>query len=460
MGTARGVGTGEAIALARLALPIIMARIGLTLMLVVDNMMVGHYGTADLAAFSLGLNLVHTMQTIGLGLLLGGMVEISGAFGRGSLAECGRIWRRSVGYALVIGAIGLGLTMGAEWLYLSLDQAPDLAHSAARITAIFAWSLPPMLVYLATIMLLESVGRPYVGVWLLLAANVVNLVLNQILVFGLFDLPGLGALGAAWATLIARLILAGSAVGYVLRLMPGRLGLGRASRADHAWRPGARQRRIGYAEGLSMGMESGAFAVMVIFAGQLGALDLASYSIAINLNMLLFMLAVGVGGASAVRVAQAYGRQDAASMARTGWSGVGVYAGLMGVVSAIFLGIPETITALYTTDPALTAAARPLVALVGIVVLIDGSQRVVANILRGYGEAWAPTTAHLVSYLVVMIPLGYYLAVTLGHGALGLILAIVVASIIATVLLFSRFIWLAARPPFFHPKPEGTWASS
>ncbi len=199
-----------------------------------------------------------------------------------------------------------------------------------------------------------------------------------------------------------------------------------------------------------MGMESGAFAIMVLFAGWLGATELAAYSIAINLNMLLFMLAVGVGGASAVRVAQAYGRRDGAGMARTGWTGVGVYAGLMGLVSAVFLGIPELITVLYTTDTALIEAAEPLVALVGIVVLIDGSQRVVANILRGYGEAWLPTTSHLVSYIVVMIPLGHYLGVTLGQGALGLILAIIVASVIATGLLFSRFIWLAARPQFVH----------
>lgn len=451
---------GEAAALTRLALPIIMARIGLTLMLVVDNMMVGHYGTADLAEFSLGLTLVHTMQTVGLGLLLGGMVEISGAFGRGDLAACGRIWRRSVGYALIIGAMGLVLTLGAETLFIALGQGPDLAARAAHITAIFAWSLPPMLVYLATIMLLESIGRPYVGVWLLMGANVVNLVLNQVLVYGLFDMPGLGGVGAAWATLIARLCLAAGAIAYVLWLLPERAALGRACLSDHAWRPGARQRRIGYAEGLSMGMESGAFAIMVVFAGQAGAIELAAYSVAINLNMLLFMLAVGVGGASAVRVAQAYGRQDAAGMARTGWSGVGVYTGLMTVVSVVFLVIPQAITALYTSDPALTQATRPLVALVGLMVLIDGAQRVVANILRGYGEAWLPTTSHLIAYIVVMTPLGYYLGTMLGQGAMGLILAIIIASVIATVLLFSRFIWLAARSPFNNSKVEGTWASS
>ncbi|TDP44249.1 MATE family efflux transporter [Zavarzinia compransoris] len=450
----------EAVALTRLALPIIMARIGLTLMLVVDNMIVGHFGTGALAGFSLGLVLVQTMQTIGLGLLLGGMVEISAAYGRGATEECGRIWRRSLLYALVIGAGAVAVADRAEGIFLALGQDPALAAEAAWVAAVIGWSLPPMLCYIASIGLLEATGRPYVGVVLLAAANLINLGLNLLLVHGALGLPALGAEGSALATLAARLALAGGTLFYILRLMPERRSLGRGRWSDHGWRAGRRQRRLGYAEGMSMGIESGSFALLTVFAGQIGAVQLAAYTIAVNINMMLFMLAVGVGGAAAVRVAQARGRHDGGAMARSGATGLAVFSLLMLGVALLFLAVPGAVTALYTGDPALAAATAPIVALIGFVAWIDGAQRVIANILRGYGEAWAPTTSHLVSYVAVMVPAAWALSLPLGLGALGLILAIALASVVATGLLLARFRYLAARPLLIPREQEITWASS
>lgn len=450
----------EALALGRLALPIIMARIGLTLMLVIDNMIVGHFGTGALAGFALGLVLVQTMQTIGLGLLLGGMVEISAAYGRGAHEECGRIWRRSLLYALVIGAAALALAYQSETIFLALGQGPALAASAARVAEVIGWSLPPMLCYIASVGLLEATGRPYVGVILLAVANAINLALNLLLVHGGLGLPALGAEGSALATLLARLALAGGTLFYILRLMPERRGLGRARWSDHGWAAGRHQRRLGYAEGMSMGIESGAFALLTIFAGQIGAVQLAAYTIAININMMLFMLAVGVGGAAAVRVAQARGRHDGPAMAVSGATGLGVFSLLMLAVALLFLLVPEAVTALYTSDPALAAVTGPIVALIGFVAWIDGAQRVIANVLRGYGEAWLPTTSHLVSYVVVMVPAAWALALPGGLGALGLILAITLASVVATGLLLARFHQLAARPLLSPNEQEVTWASS
>ncbi|MDD3446133.1 MAG: MATE family efflux transporter [Zavarzinia sp.] len=446
--------------LTRLALPIVMARIGLTLMLVVDNMVVGHFGTEALAGFALGLVLVQTLQTVGLGLLMGGMVEISAAYGRGDVGECGRIWRRSLLYALVVGAAFVALAHQAPWLFRLLGQTPELAAAAGGIAGLLGWSLPPMLVYIASIALLESTGRPYVGVVMLALANLLNLVLNLVLVDGAFGIAAQGAGGAALATLIARLVLAGGTIAYILCLMPGRAGLGRARLSDHAWGDGRRQRRIGYAEGMSMGIESGSFALLTVFAGQMGAVQLAAYTIAININMMLFMPAVGIGGAAAVRVAQARGRFDGAGMARSGTTGLVVFAGLMLAVALALLVMPGALTALYTADPALAAVVAPIVAGIGFLALIDGAQRVVASILRGYGETWLPTTSHLVSYVAVMVPLAWALGPRGGLGAPGLILAIAIASVVATGLLLIRFRQLAARPLLSPNEQEATWASS
>ncbi|WP_451987857.1 MATE family efflux transporter [Azospirillum endophyticum] len=422
------------------------SRVGQTAMLAVDSMMVGHYGTEALAGFAFGSSMVQTMQIVGLGLLMGGMVEISAAVGRGRLDEAGAIWRRSLAYALVIGLAGVGLTAWAPELFLAAGLPAALAEQAGRIAMILAGSLPPMLVYVASVMLLEGLGRPAAAVWIMAGANLANLALDAVLVFGVAGLPSLGAEGAALGTLAVRIGIALAAVGTILWWLPERRALGRPARSDHAWAAGRRQRRLGLAEGLSMGLESGSFAVMTLFAGWAGARELAAYTIAINVNMLLFMIAVGIGGATTVRVAQARGRDDPAAMADAAWMGFAVFGAVALAVAIVLVAWPAGVLALYTADPALAAAAVPLIVLMGPVHLVDGMQRLIGNALRGYGETWLPTASHLLCYVVVMVPAGHLLCLAAGFGAYGLVLAIGVASLLATALLFTRFLWLSRRP--------------
>ncbi|WP_345773870.1 MATE family efflux transporter [Azospirillum endophyticum] len=422
------------------------SRVGQTAMLAVDSMMVGHYGTDALAGFAFGSSMVQTLQIIGLGLLMGGMVEISAAVGRGRLDEAGAIWRRSLAYAFVIGLASVGLTAWAPELFLATGLPAALAEQAGRIAMILAGSLPPMLVYVASVMLLEGLGRPAAAVWIMAGANLANLALDAVLVFGFAGLPALGAEGAAFGTLAVRIGIALAAVATILWWLPERRALGRAARSDHAWAAGRRQRRLGLAEGMSMGLESGSFAVMTLFAGWAGARDLAAYTIAINVNMLLFMIAVGIGGATTVRVAQARGRDDPAAMADAAWMGFAVFGAVALAVAMVLVAWPGGVLALYTADPALAAAAVPLIVLMGPVHLVDGMQRLIANALRGYGETWLPTASHLLCYVVVMVPAGHLLCLPAGFGAYGLVLAIGAASLLATALLFTRFLWLSRRP--------------
>ncbi|MCW2238856.1 MATE family efflux transporter [Azospirillum canadense] len=434
------------VSLAKLALPISASRVGQTAMLAIDSMMVGHYGTDALAGFAFGSSVVQTMQIVGLGLLMGGMVEISAAVGRGRLDEAGAIWRRSLVYALAIGLVGLLLATRAPDLLLATGLSAELAERAGRIAMILAGSLPPMLVYIASVMLLEGLGRPAAAVWIMAGANLVNLALDAVLVFGFAGIPALGAEGAALGTLAVRIGVAAAAVGFIVWRLPERTLLGRPALSDHAWAAGRRQRRMGVAEGLSMGIESGAFATMTLFAGWAGARELAAYTIAINVNMLLFMIAVGIGGATTVRVAQARGRDDPAGMFGAAWMGFAVFGAVALAVAIALAAQPGGVLALYTRDPVLAALAVPMIMLIGPVHLVDGMQRLISNVLRGYGETWLPTASHLLSYVVVMVPVGHWLCIGAGFGAYGLVLAIGAASLLATGLLFARFLWLSRRP--------------
>ena len=103
---------------------------------------------------------------------------------------------------------------------------------------------------------------------------------------------------------------------------------------------------------------------------------------------------------------------------------------------------PASIAHLYSTDPVVIATAVPLILIIAVTMIGDGGQRVVAQSLRGCHDAWFPTALHMVSYAVIMVPLGWTLAFGFGFGVTGLLLAIAIASFASLAVLSTRFRWI------------------
>ena len=158
------------------------------------------------------------------------------------------------------------------------------------------------------------------------------------------------------------------------------------------------------------------------------------YGLIFNIMTLPFMLALGVGTATGVRVGIANARADAADATLAGWTGLTISTlGLLLASVLIFVFGPK-ILGLYSSDPALVALALPLVALVSWVIILDGDQAVLANALRGLGETWIPTLIQSIAYIAVMLPVSWALALPLGRGVAGLLEALIVGSVVSVVL--------------------------
>lgn len=428
-----------------LAWPIIIARLGVLLIVLVDAMMVGHAGTEELAHLNLGNSIVTNLIVTGLGLLMGTLVLSSNAFGAGDLRECGAVWRRSIPYALVLGLAGLAITVEGEGLMVLLGQSPSLADGGGKVARILGFSLPAVLIFLTTNFFLESIRRPKAGMFLMLAANVLNVGLNWVLIYGYAAVPAMGADGAAWATTAVRYLLAIGIVAYVWWLHDqGDFGI--RERRPPAPESARRQRRIGYGTGLGIGAETSAFTAMVVFAGWLGEVPTAAFGIAFNVLAFFFMCAVGVGAATTVRVGIAYGRKDGPDLALAGWTGLGANT-VLATCFALFIYFQAgLLIGFYTVDPPLVALATALLGVVALTLVLDGAQAVMGQALRGRRDVWVPVIFQGISYLGVMIPVGWYLAFPLGWGAEGLVWAIFVASIVSLILLGGRFHWLACKP--------------
>jgi MATE family multidrug resistance protein len=430
-----------------LAWPMILSRVGIVTMFTLDVIVLGRAGAGELADYVLGQSIQDSLIGMMIGLLLGVPVLVARETGAGNDVAAGRIWRRGLLFALGLGALLCVALQFAETVYHATGQTPDLAASAGAVTGVLAFSLPLIGAYYVSAAFLEALHRPGVGLVAILIANVVNLGLNLVLVFGTGPVPALGAVGCALATVLTFLGLSIGMAIYVTRFFPqrARYGIGRA--APGSAPPFGSQLRMGLASGTSFLFEASAFTVMTLFIGLIGTLALAAHGVLFQFLALTFMIAYGIAGATQVRVGNAWGRGDPRGMAMAGWTGLGIALLFTGAVAAAYAGVPESALAVFTSDPEVIVTAAPVLIWVVLATIFDGGQSVMNNACRGRGDTWVPTMLHFGSYWLVMVPLAWFFAFRTGNGLTGIYQGIALASIVSLVVLSLRFRSLSRGRP-------------
>ena len=430
---------------ARLAAPVIAARAGLLVMVAIDSAMLGHYRTEALAAYAAANAAQVVMVLIGVGLLQGTVILVAQARGAGDDAACGAYWRVSMVHGAVLGLVMSAICLLGRWILEATGQAPAVAADGGAVLDMIAWGTPPLMMWVACTHFLEGLSRPLPGMMVMLGAVLLNALLNWVFIFGNLGGPELGAEGAAIATSLVRWLMFAALVLVVLRLPDAGALRVRAPAVDFR-AVSRRLRRIGYPLGAARGLETAAFAALVMLAGHLGTAALAAYQIGYNLIGLVFMCAIGTAAASMVRVGNAVGRRNAADVARAGWAGVFFIVCVMACFAGPFLGLDTVLATLYTDDPAVIPAAASLIAICGVILVFDGIQAVLMGALRGVADVWVPPGLQLVSWWCVSVPLGYALAFAFGVGVDGLMWGILAGALTASGLLSLRFLAIARRP--------------
>ncbi len=431
--------------MSQLATPVIIARIGIMTMVMVDTVVVGRFSTAELARISMAFPPVSVLLVAGIGMVGGTSVMAARLRGSGDYEQIGAVWHRGLIYALGLGLLGLPMAAFAGPILRLLGQPVDLIDGAAPALAILALSVPFHLVYVTHAQFMEGLGRPLPGMILMVIANFVNLGLNLILVGTIDGFWAMGAVGTALATTLARAFLAISLGLYIWHLDDHKTMHIRTAAPRIDPQAGHEQWHIGLANGASLGIEQTAFASMSILAGWVGAEALAGYTIGLNSLAFIFMVALGFGVAASVMVSEAFGAKNLKAVRRLSFLALGVNLALMTTAGLATNLWPLELAGLFTNDAGLLMPVAGLIALAGIAVIFDGSQTVAAQILRARGETWVPTASHFISYIFVMVPLGYLLAIRWGQGAQGLFDAIILASILSSGLLVWRIILLVVR---------------
>ena len=436
---------GHAAQTLRLAVPVMLARAGLVILITVDTIMTGAAGGEELAFYGASLAPHITMLTVGIGLLTGTVVYVAQMAGAGRPTECGRIWKRALAIAATLGSVYMvALLFGREMLAL-LGQFPEVVEGGGRALVMFGPGMPAMLMYVATSFFLEGIGRPKPGMVITLSANLVNAALNWAMIFGHLGLPAMGAAGATLATSITRWWMFAMILLYVLTMKDRRrYGIGLAPSGPPA--VGTRKLlKLGAPFAIAIGVETSTFSGMAALAGLVSIAALAAYQIALNFMALVYMLALGLSTATSIRVANAVGAGDAVGLSRAGWTGTGLVAGLMLFVgTATWLG-REGIALAYTEDPAVLPLAAAALAIAAAITLLDGVQGVLIGALRGAADAIVPTLIYGLSFWAVSLPAAWWFGVHLGVGVPALMWSLFAGLLVATGLLAWRFQGLAAR---------------
>jgi MATE family multidrug resistance protein len=359
--------------------------------------------------------------------------------GAGNEAAAGQVWRRGLGFALALGLALAALLQASEIFLLATGQEPGQAARSGAVARVLAFSLPGIAVYYVSAAFLEALHRPVVALVAITLANLMNLGLNLVLVFGAGPLPPLGAVGCALATTLTFATVAVGLLLYVLLVLPDRARYGIGRPASDCPTPMVEQMRMGLASGGSYLFEASSFAVMTIFIGWLGALSLAAHGVLFQFLALTFMIAFGIAGATQVRVGNAWGRGDPRGVALAGWTGLGIACVFTGAASLIVASMPDGFLRLFTSDPAVIAAAAPVLVWVLLATVFDGGQSVMNNACRGRGDTWVPTALHFGSYWLVMVPAAWAFAFPGGQGLAGIYQGILVASVVSVAVLAVRF---------------------
>jgi MATE family multidrug resistance protein len=430
--------------LAKLAGPVVVARLGVMTMGLTDTIVVGRYSAEQLGFMALGWAAASAFLGSAMGLLSGVQVMTSRAIGEGDPAGAGAALRRGLSYGLWVGlATAVLLALGGPRLLTVLGLKGDLAAGAAGPMIVLALSMPSFAISSAASSWLEGLGRMTPPMLLMWVANILNLGVDLVLVPGRFGVHPMGAMGATLATFSARTFLALATLAYIV-LMPDarRLGVFAKPPRDRALE--REQRRVGYGAAASNFFEMSAFSSMNVIAGWISPLTVAAWAVALNVLALVFMVPAGLSTATAVMVARSYGAGDTAGLKRAAAVGFAVTA-----VFGIAIGVVDwpsalAVTSLYTTDVQTVALAAGALALCCVFFAPDGLQVVVAQALRARGDVVAPTLTHLASYIVVMLPLAYVLAIPLKWGLTGIVASVILSGYLSAGLLLGRF-WLLAR---------------
>ena len=424
-----------------------LTQLGASLVGLFDSIMVGHYATVDLAAVSFSNALFFTVMVFAMGALMGLTPLVGIEIGKMSDAteqselqlRITALFKNGALFTILLSIFTLILLGGCIPFLHCFGQDPAVVEVARPYYTLIVLSIIPFLFFTFFKQFLEGLGNTSVAMVITLAMNALNILLNWLFIYGNWGCPELGATGAGIGSLVARIgmPICFFAAMYFRREWKGYI----RSIRTRAFRLSTIKElsKIGFPIGIQTLMETIAFTAAFVFIGWISKEALAAHQIANQICDMTFMVILGIGSATTIRVSHQLGANNLDGVRMASHASIHLVLVINAIGAALMIGLRHQIPLLFTEDQEVIAIASKLVVLAGMLQLADGLQVVAASMLRGITDVKVPMIIAVISYTIICISVGLTLAFPMGMGAEGIWIGFVIGLSTAAVCLHLRF---------------------
>ncbi len=422
----------------RLAYPIVLSGLGLSIVQFFDTLMVGQVNKDSLAGVAFASAIIIVFLVCGQGIGMAQTPLVGQSFARGETKRVAIIFQNALLQNIIIGVIIVAILLCLLPLLPYFGQDAKVIEYARPYFIATALSLLPAQIFLGFRHFMEGVGNTKVTMVIIISANILNIILNYIFIFGKLGCPQMGAFGAGLSTLIARTLMPIAYLIFILSNKKYRRYTYFFKRENLKLHMQKNILRLGAPMAVQQTLECVSFSMITIMMGWFSAVVLAAYQIALTFFTMTFQMACGVASATTILVSHSYGRKDYKAVGEYAKTGVMLSAITMGVFGILFITIPDYITSMFTSDKEVIAQAAPLFLIAGIFQVIDGTQTTLLGALRGLNDVNKPMKYSLLSYTLIALPLAYILGFIFDLGPCGTFSGIAIGLLVAAILYKKR----------------------
>jgi len=428
--------------------------LGHTLVGFVDNVMVGQLGTAELAAVSLGNSFIFIAMSLGIGFSTA-ITPLMAEADTSKNFEAGKsTFKHGLFLCTVLGVLLFILVFLSKPVLSLMKQPQEVVALTMPYLDLVSLSLIPLICFQAFKQFSDGLSMTKSPMYAALSGNILNVALNYVLIFGKFGFPELGIVGAAYGTLISRVVMvihlwwilgmSNKSKYYLRNIKVFRINNSMIKKLVGLGAPSA----------LQMFFEVAIFTAAIWLSGLLGKNPQAANQIALNLSSITFMFAVGLSVAAMVRVGNQKGLNDYFELRRIAHS-IFLLAFIFSICFAtVFALFYNELPKLYVDfDDALNyrdnievvSIAAKLMIAAAFFQISDGIQVVVLGALRGLQDVKIPTVITFIAYWLIGFPVSYFLGKEEFYGSFGIWLGLLAGLSSAAIMLWWRFNYLTRK---------------
>ncbi|MBZ9630737.1 MATE family efflux transporter [Salegentibacter sp. LM13S] len=428
-----------------IAFPVMLGQLGHVMVGLVDNLMIGQLGPAPLAAVSLGNSLVFIALSLGIGFSFAITPLIAEADGAKDINKGRSYFHHGVILCTINGVVLFLTLLIAKPVLYYLDQPPEVVELAIPYLNIVAFSMIPLMIFQAFKQFADGLSQTKYAMYATLIANVVNVIFNYLLIYGIWIFPRLELEGAAIGTLISRFFM----LWFVWEI------LRRKKKFAEYFKWGKKESlnsdvfkrllNLGFPTALQMLFEVGIFTATVFLAGLLGTNPQAANQIALNLASMTFMIAVGLGVTATIRVGNQKGLANFKDLRRIAFSTFLLVFLIEAVFALGFILLKDWLPTFYIDNAEVILLAAQLLVVAALFQLSDGLQVVILGALRGLQDVKIPTVICFISYWIIGFPVSWYFGKAENLGSMGIWLGLLAGLSVSALMLYIRFNYLTKK---------------